>query len=220
MSESACPVCQTQFSGKDMILRHLRNLQEKNEVSSVMEMDETIEKEESFKFQHPFSMVVSVPSGNGKMEWTRKLLLPYLVRPPSERVIWCFGQWQPLYDEIQYIILCIEFEHGIPDNLNSFEYINANKRNLLVFDELMTEAKCDQRIADLFTKSSHHRSISIVYLNQNLSRQGKYSRDIAYNTQYLVLFNTPVGREQLATLARRMHPSNSGILMKRFGLET
>ena len=48
-------------------------------------------------------------------------------------------------------------------------------------DDLMTEAKCDQRIADLFTKGSHHRNISIVYLTQNVFPQGKACRDIALN---------------------------------------
>ena len=77
----------------------------------------------------------------------------------------------------------------------------------------MTEAKCDQRIADLFPKDSHHRNISIVYLTQNLFPQGKACRDIALN---LVLFNNPINRQQMATLARRIYPSTSAIFMKRF----
>ena len=80
----------------------------------------------------------------------------------------------------------------------------------------MTEAKCDQRIADLFTKGSHHRNISIVYLTQNVFPQGKACRDIALNTQYLVLFNNPIDRQQVATLARRIYPSTSAMFMKRF----
>jgi hypothetical protein len=80
----------------------------------------------------------------------------------------------------------------------------------------MTEAKCDERIADLFTKGSHHRHISIVYLTQNLFPQGKACRDIALNTQYLVLFNDPIDRQQVATLARRIYPSSHAIFMKRF----
>ena len=63
-----------------------------------------------------------------------------------------------------------------------------------MFDDLMTEAKCDQRIADLFTKGSHHRNISVVYLTQNLFPQGKACRDIILNTQYMVLFNNPIDR--------------------------
>ena len=53
----------------------------------------------------------------------------------------------------------IEFVHGIPDYLQNPQFINAGTRNLIILDDLMTEAKCDQRIADLFTKGSHHRNI-------------------------------------------------------------
>ena len=80
----------------------------------------------------------------------------------------------------------------------------------------MTEAKCDQRIADLFTKGSHHRNISIVYLTQNVFPQGRACRDIALNTQYLVLFNNPIDKQQVATLARRIYPSTSVTFMRKF----
>ena len=46
--------------------------------------------------------------------------------------------------------------------------------------------------------------------------QGKARRDIALNTQCLVLFNNPIDRQQVATLARRIYPSTSAMFMKRF----
>ena len=167
-------------------------------------------------FKHPFSMIVSGPSARGKSVWTRHLLISSLIQPSPERIIWCFGQWQSLYDDIRKKIPWIEFVKGIPDYLNSENYIDTNKRNLLVFDYLMTEAKCDQRIADLFTRGSHHKNLSVVYLTQNLFPQGKACRDIALNTQYMVLFNNPIDRQQVATLARKIYPSTSAIFMKRF----
>ena len=100
--------------------------------------------------------------------------------------------------------------------LNDSQYIKASQRNIIIFDDLMSEAKCDQRIADLFTKGSHHRNISIIYLTQNLFPQGKACRDIALNTQYLVLFNNPIDRQQIATLARRIYPLSSQMFIKRF----
>ena len=106
--------------------------------------------------------------------------------------------------------------HGIPDHLHSHQFINAGTQNLIILDDLMTEAKCDQRIADLFTKGSHHRNISIVYLTQNVFPQGKACKDIALNTQYLVLINNPIDRQQVATLARRIYPSTSATFMNRF----
>ena len=80
----------------------------------------------------------------------------------------------------------------------------------------MTEAKCDQRIADLFTKGSHHRNISIVYLTQNMLPKCKACKDIALNMQNLVLFNNPIDRQQVATLARIIYSSTSAMFMKRF----
>ena len=146
----------------------------------------------------------------------KKLLLSSLIQPSPERIIWCFGQWQPLYDNIRKRIPRIEFVNGIPDHLNDHHYIDVSKRNVLVFDDLMTEAKCDQRIADLFTKGSHHRNISVVYLTQNLFPQWKVCRDIILNTQYMVLFNNPIDRQQVATLARRIYPFTSAVFIKRF----
>ena len=80
----------------------------------------------------------------------------------------------------------------------------------------MTEAKCDQRIPDLFTKGSHHSNMPIVYLTQNLFPQRKACRDIALNTQFMVLFNNPIDRQQVGNLARRIYPSTSTVFMKQF----
>ena len=52
-------------------------------------------------FQHPFSVTVTGPSGSGKTEWTRKLLLSSLVQPPPEHILWCFDQWQSLYEDLR-----------------------------------------------------------------------------------------------------------------------
>ena len=104
-------------------------------------------------------MMVTGPSGSGKTEWTRKLLLSSLIHPPPDHSLWCFGQWQPLYKDFQKRLLWIEFVHGIPDYLKGSQFTNPGKRNLIIFDDLMTETKCDQRIADHFTKGSHHRYI-------------------------------------------------------------
>jgi len=86
----------------------------------------------------------------------------------------------------------IEFVKGIPTALEQDAYFNVNKRNLIVFDDQMIDAGKDQRIVNLFTRGSHHRNLSVIYIVQNVFHQGKDSRSISSNSHYLVLFKIPV----------------------------
>jgi len=206
-----CPFCHIAFSRRDALLRHQRNVHSGNGVE-----EENNRLNTDMTFQHPFTTDVSGPSGSGKTRWTKQLLLSSLIQPSPQRIIYCYGQWQPLYADLKRSLPRIEFIKGISDQLDDQDFIDGTERLLIVFDDLMTEAKCDQRIADLFTKGSHHRNMSVIYLTQNVFPQGKACRDIALNTQYMVLFNNPIDRQQVATLARRMYPSSSGRFLKRF----
>ena len=205
-----CLICNQSYSRRDALQRHECN------VHGSKKYTDQSQPLKEMTFRHPFSMMVTGPSGSGKTEWTRKLLLSSLVHPPLERILWYFGQWQPLYEDLQKRNPCIEFILGNPDYLHNAQFIDPSKTNLIIFDDLMTEAKCDQKIANLFTKGSHHRNISIVYLTQNVFPQSRACRDIALNTQYLVLFNNPIDRQQVATLARRIYPSTSITFMRKF----
>ena len=53
---------------------------------------------------------------------------------------------------------------GIPENLNS--YIKAGSTDLVVIDDLMSESGNNKRISKLFTKGSHHRNLSVIYIVQ------------------------------------------------------
>ncbi|CAH3185621.1 unnamed protein product, partial [Porites lobata] len=63
----------------------------------------------------------------------------------------------------------IEFVKGIPTALEQDSYFNVNKRNLIVFDDQMIDASKDKRIVNLFTRGSHHRNLSVIYIQQTLS---------------------------------------------------
>jgi hypothetical protein len=80
----------------------------------------------------------------------------------------------------------------------------------------MTAAKNDNRIGDLFTKGSHHRSLSTIYVVKNLFAQGKALRDVSLNCQYQVLFNSPVDRHQISLLAKRIFPRNPDKMMIKY----
>ena len=99
-------------------------------------------------------------------------------------------------------------------NLEIDNFLNTWVRNLIVLDDLATDASKDSGIMDLFTEGSHYRNLSVIALNQNLY----FSKDPTQrrNCHYLILFNNPVDRQPVMTLARQMYPKNQRELLNRF----
>ena len=128
------------------------------------------------------------------------------IRPPPQRVIWCYGQWQPMYLEMIDTIPGIEFYEGIPSKIDFRGILDVNKRNLIVLGDLMAQSGGDKRIANLFTKGSHHRELSVIYIVQNIIHQGTETRNISLNTHYIVLFKSPRDKHQVLALARQINP--------------
>ena len=112
------------------------------------------------RLAHPFSCIVSGPTGSGKSVFTLKLIehAQEIISPPPERILFCYGEYQKIFDNY----LGVEFHDGLPE-VSSFY---GKKRTLLVMDDLMTST--DDRVVDIFTKISHPRNLSVVYLTQNL----------------------------------------------------
>ena len=71
------------------------------------------------------------------------------------------------------ILPTIKFFKGIPEYLENDSYLDVNICNLIVIDDQMIEAGKDNWIKNLFTKGSHHRNLSVIYIVQNLFHQGK-----------------------------------------------
>jgi len=160
-------------------------------------------------WQHPFSAIVSGPSGSGKTQFTLRLIehLPYIVKPSIDKILWCFGIYQEIFDKYPQI----QFHEGLPD-LNIFD---GKEKTLLVLDDLMSET--DDRVTKIFTKIGHHRNVSVLYLTQNLFYSGKHMRTISLNAHYLILFKNVRDSTQVANLARQMFPGKSNFMLEAFG---
>jgi hypothetical protein len=118
---------------------------------------------ESSPLVHPFTMQICGPTSSGKTVWLKKLLACDVIQPPIQRIVWCYGQWQPAYEQMSRTLPNIEFVPGIPDGLEHDSYFYTSVNNLIVLDDLMTSAKNDNRVGDLFTKGSHHCFLSTIY---------------------------------------------------------
>ena len=129
-----------------------------------------------------------------------------MIHPSPERVVWCYGEWQPLYATLP----SVDFREGLPEP----SLFDPNQRTLVVVDDLMAEA--DGRLTQLFTKGSHHRNISVVYIVQNLFNKTKDHRTISLNAHYLVLFKNPRDASQITTIAKQMAPGHTQVVREAF----
>ena len=69
------------------------------------------------------------------------------------------------------------FSKGLPKL--SDEVFDERQPSLIVVDDHMSHI--NQLVADIFTKISHHRNISVLHLTQNLFDKHKFARTISLN---------------------------------------
>jgi len=151
------------------------------------------------RFQHPFTCIVAGPTSSGKSVFVSKLIehVTSMVNPPPERIVWHYAEWQSHFETLPNV----EFEEGI-------------KRTLVVIDDLMNET--NRTVTNLFTKGSHHRNLSVIYIVQNLFNQNKEHRTISLNSHYLVVFKSPRDNSQIIHLAKQAYPARPKVLQEAF----
>ena len=164
------------------------------------------------RFKLPANFYVSGQSQSGKSFFVRKLLqhLNELFNPVPTKIIYCYGEYQKEFAELQNV----ELIEGFPSNLN--ELTQGHDNSLVVLDDLMGECSKDQRVSDLFTRGSHHKGISVLYLTQNLFPPGKLSRTISLNCHYIIVFKNARDSLGIATLAKQMYPRQTNYLLDSF----
>lgn len=157
---------------------------------------------------HPFTAIVAGPTSCGKTAFVFRLIenVARMIDPPPTKIIYCYGEYQQLFCHYPEVV----FHQGLP-NMDNFD---GSEPMMLVIDDLMDET--DQSVANLFTRGSHHRNVSVVFLAQNLFPKNKFARTISLNAHYMVLFKNPRDASQFAHLARQMYPGFSKFAIEAY----
>lgn len=155
-------------------------------------------------FRHPFTCLVSGPSGSGKSVFCIRFLrhIKHLCSESRfDSVIWAYSESGAL-PHIRYPRLT--FHRGVPAFDDGDE---DRKPRLIILDDLLNEAY-SKEVCALFIKGSHHRNISVFLITQNLFHQGPYCRDISLNAKYIVALKNTRDKNQFLHLARQVYPEN------------
>ena len=92
---------------------------------------------------------------------------------------------------------------GLPthDNLP-----HGTMHTVMVIDDLMEEVSKSKTAMEIFTKHSHHRNMTVLFLFQKLYGCTHNTRVISQNAYLMVLFKNPSDASSVQTLGRQMYP--------------
>ena len=111
----------------------------------------------------PENILLVGSSGNGKTVFVSELLKePHrYFRPIAKRLYYCYGAMQLLLQQLHD-----GFKVGLHEGSTTMTDLTrfGNEGGILVLDNLMAEGGDDKQVLDLFTKHSHHRNITVIYL--------------------------------------------------------
>lgn len=167
--------------------------------------------------QHPCSLIISGPSNCGKTHFVSQLIenAGVIFSVEIQKIVYLYSCWQPAFDQLLKM-RDITFIQGIPKSLADDEIMPIHTNTLLIIDDLMEGASKNLEVQNVFTQYVHHRNMSCIYLMQNLFTQGKASRTISLNTNYMVLFKNSRDTYQISLLARQMYPGNTQYFLQAF----
>ena len=118
-----------------------------------------------------------------------------------KKIYYFYNNWLKKFEE--EINTDIEYRQGLPTE-QDFKSCPNDDHCIVVIDDMQVSALNNIFIANLFSRESHHRNISVILILQNLFHQRKYCRDISLNTYYFILFKNPRDIQQIKLLGRQL----------------
>lgn len=169
------------------------------------------------RLKHDSTLVVCGPSGSGKTELVKRLITHRneMLDKPPKRIVWFYGVYQPqlnMFMEEHGIVTL----RGLPQDLENFLQPN----DIVVYDDLQSEARQSDDVTNVYTKYSHHLPCFSIFLVQHLFLKGKDSTTRALSTNYLVVMKSVRGAQQVGILAGQMYPKRSNFLTQVYAYAT
>jgi hypothetical protein len=163
-------------------------------------------------------MSISGTTMSGKTTWLYRLLThaSEMFETPPTKMLYCYGVWQSLFDEMQSKLNEISFHQGLPSEEDIDNLTSNNQHNIVIMDDLMHQVVENVNIESLFTRGAHHKNLTVIYLNQNLYCQGKFSRTLSLNTHILVLMKNPRDTSQIQILGKQVFPGRGQLLVEAY----
>jgi len=154
-----------------------------------------------FRLRHPFVFICSGGTQSGKSTLISEIITRRheIITPKIEKVIYCYTEAQPeLFRYLSERAEGIEFNRGLDVDIPEGNSIPT----LVILDDFMEELATSKQ-GSLFTRGSHHRSISVIVTLQNFFYKG--CRTMTLNAKYVTIAKNPRDSTIINTLGREMN---------------
>ena len=118
-------------------------------------------------WKHLWTSIIAGQTGRGKSMFVKNFVkyITQMSDTPFDRIIVYYAEWQGGYLDYGKNI---EFVEGLPQ---SSDFASYSQPKLIICDDLMGESS-NSSIIDIFSRGSHHRNLSVIFITQNLFHQG------------------------------------------------
>ena len=150
------------------------------------------------KFLASHNCIIFGPTRAGKTQFILEVIRQKLVHLWPKRIFYMYKieqNFMKTWNEEENVP--ITFIKGL-----DFDKMDTSEPSMLVVDDLILSD--NREMAECFILGSHHKSISIFYLTQNLFPKCPLFRLMSSNSHYFVLFNSQRHYRQITTLASQM----------------
>lgn len=169
------------------------------------------ENESILPFRSPTTCMVSGATMSGKTHFIYRILLNAngMFEIPPQKIIYCYSQYQPLYEEMERNITNLVLYQGLPSKEQIEEWTEGIKHTLVILDDLMTQVAKSEETVAVFSITAHHKNCTVFFLTQNLFFQSKNFRSLSLNCHYVVLFRSLRDSRQILSFGAQVYPGQS-----------
>ena len=120
----------------------------------------------AFAFKENSSICLIGSTGSGKTRWVYRLIsnLPGMFeRPKISKILYCYGVYQSLFDEMQQTVSNLQFQEGIPLQQDIEALAEGQNHCLLVLDDLMSKVVASENM-QIYSASFVITKTSVLYI--------------------------------------------------------
>jgi len=135
-----------------------------------------------------------------------------MVDRQPQRIIYYYNTWQKVFDGMEHLV--DEFRRGVPSK-NDIEALKRFPQgSLVIIDDAMHNTSSE--LAEIFSVTSRHSKVSLVFMTQNLFPRDPHFRNISRQANYIVLMKNPRDIAAVRFLARQMKPENPSMVVEAY----